>query len=525
MPASTHTHHPLLLLLLLSGCAKRLPEPPPERDPIELQQERAAIEGPSQTLEQARLASMALARGDERLAEVTLRQIVQKMQDFRADGQFRALVGAERSKEWKGDPYEKMMAFLYLGTLLLEDGDYGNALAMSKSAILADTGTSRFQYRADFIPAFVLQALAYQGLGERSNAERSIEQAIDAMYLRVLTEHLSAHLEEASPEASLDHGAVEAARVLLLSGLPAGLMAHPREIDEAIDGALSRATDLRMVMLDGKRSDWPDELQPLKRRDAKRALDALAPLTQDWKARVEADPADPIAALASDASFLRGLVEAPPGLLLWLESGQAPRRIASGRYGEVLRIQPRGGPNAGAPQPPSTRLDGQRLGARYLDSVSYQATTRGSRRIDAFLKGKAVFKDSSGALGWALLASGDIANALEEPGDSGVVSTALYIAGAATWIAGALTNPAADTRGWFELPDALWLVRADPAPGRHTLVVDGVTYQVDVPEAGSVIHLIPGTPPGGVRDFGTPCRTCEAPLARPTKQLTPGETP
>ncbi|HHO53758.1 MAG TPA: hypothetical protein ENK18_23520 [Deltaproteobacteria bacterium] len=516
-------YHPLLLLLL-AGCAKRGVEPPVRRDPVEVQRERAAIEGPSQTLERARLVSVALAQGDVRLAEATLRQIVQKMQDFRAEGQLRAFVGAERSKEWKGDPYEKMMAFLYLGTLLLERGDYGNALAMSKSAILADTGTSRFQYRADFIPAFVLQALAYQGLGERSNAERSIEQAIDAMYLRVLTDHLSAHLSEVDPAGDLDHDAIEAARVLLLSGLPAGLMAHPREIDAAIDGALSRATDLRMVMLDSKRRGWPDELTALRRRDAGRALDALVPLTQAWRARVEADPTDPVAELASDASFLQGLVDAPPGLLLWLESGRAPRRVADGRYGEILRIQPRGGPDH-TPIPPSARLDGQRLEVRYLDSVSYQATTRGSRRIDAFLKGKAVFKDSSGALGWALLASGDIANALEDSGDTGIVATVLYLAGAVTWVAGALTNPAADTRGWFELPDELWLARADPAPGQHTLVIDGITYQVDIPDIGSVIHLVPGAPPGGVQRFGTPCRTCEAPLARPTQQLTPGETP
>ena len=153
-------------ILLVGGCAKR-GVVPDARSPLEVQRERAAEEGIHQTLERARLASMALAAGDVELADATLRQVVLAMQDFRAEGQLRAMVGAERSKEWKGDPYEKMMAFLYLGTLLLEKGDYGNALAMSKSAILADTGTSRFQYRSDFIPAFVLQAMAFHALGDR----------------------------------------------------------------------------------------------------------------------------------------------------------------------------------------------------------------------------------------------------------------------------------------------------------------------------------------------------------------------
>src|SRR5690606_25383585 len=115
---------------------------------VEVQRELAAQEGVDQVLHQVRLASLALAQGRRDLAEQALRPAVARMQDFRADGQFRAVVGAERSKEWKGEPYEKMMAFLYLGLLLFEKGDHANALAMARSAVLADTGTSAERYRS-----------------------------------------------------------------------------------------------------------------------------------------------------------------------------------------------------------------------------------------------------------------------------------------------------------------------------------------------------------------------------------------
>ena len=202
----------LVALLSLMGCAKQVP--PPVRPAIEVQAERAAEEGPSQTLEKARLASMVLAEGDRARAEGLFRHIVVRMQDFRAEGQLRATLGAEDRKEWKGDPFEKMMGFLYLGQLLYESGDYGNALAMTKSAVLADTGTSRLPYRSDFVPAFVLQALVYDALGEAGNAERSLEHAIDALYLREGTAALSLRLDGVRLDTD-DVPAEEAARVLL----------------------------------------------------------------------------------------------------------------------------------------------------------------------------------------------------------------------------------------------------------------------------------------------------------------------
>jgi len=497
------------LVFMLFGCAKRV-EPAP-RPALVVQEERAAEEGPSQTLEKARLASMLLARGDLERAEGQLRQIVGRMQDFRADGELRALLGSEDKKEWKGDPFEKMMAFLYLGQLLYISGDLGNALAMTKSAILADTGTSRAPYRSDFVPAFVLQALTFDALGEAGNAERSLEHAIDAVYLREGTAALSARLDDVAIDTD-DTAAEDAARVLLLTALPAGQMAHPRDPHDAIDAALSRATELRGVALDGPRKNRPAQLRGLTRGALKRSFEVLQPLVSAWHDTLQDDGLELTERLAADEAFLRSLLD-DPKLVLWVETGRGPAKVADGRYGEILRI--RAGRRGHVPD---VRLDGQPLSAHYLDSVTWQAQTRGSRAVDRFQKGKAMFKDAAPLLGYAALIAGDIARASQDSADSGAVGTVLYLAGAVTWVVGALTNPRADTRTWQQLPDELYLVAANPTPGPHTLTVDDRSYTVQIGDRGTVMHVIPSLPPHGADTFGTECVACEAPLAVPASQ-------
>lgn len=509
-PSTTHSAAAALLIaaLMASACkGKRVEEPVDTRSAVQIQQERAAEPGNDQVLEQVRLASIAQAHGEREVADRALRFAVAKMQDFRADGQFRALVGAEKSKEWKGEPYEKMMAFFYLGVLLYQDGQYGNALAMSKSAILADTGTNAQRYRADFVPAFVLQALAYQALRESTNADRSMEAAVDALYIRAYTEHLSRLLLDVKIQDG-DSGPARAARTLLLAGLPAGLADRSRDPSRAIDGALSRATDLRKISMQGRKRDRAPDLAQLSGRELNKSFDHLEPLVRGWKAALEADPGDLQGQIEDQERFLLSLLE-NPRVVLWIEAGRGPEKVGTGQYGQILQIQARGGGGE-----PSITLGGRPLDTRYTDSVTYQAQTRGSRRVDGYLKGKAVFKDSSFVVGWALLEAGNVASYAAEDSALGPV---LYILGAATWIAGAATNPRADIRQWELLPDTLWLAAADPLPGDHELSVGTRSYTLQVPDPGgpSTMVLIPRLPPGGPSTVGVPCAVCEPPTAIP----------
>ena len=465
---------------------------------------RAAESDRDQALDRLHLASLALAAGDPELAERALRPAVLSMQDFRADGQFAAVLGAERQKEWKGEPYEKMAAFWMLGTLLHANGDHGNALAMGKSALLADTGTRLERFQADFVPAYVLKAAAFQALGETHNAERAIDEAIHAWTTRRMIAELTSQLEPIEQKST--ERAVHAAKALLLSGLPAGVDKHPRDPVAAINGALAHATALRQVSLQSKRAERPVELRSLSRRELTQAFEELGRLTKKWESRASALPPDLLADVDTDSAALRALQE-DPSLLLFITRGRGPEKVNAGRYGEILRLVPR------RPAPsPTVNLDGQAIRPQLLDSISWQATTRGGRAVDGFLGGKAVFKDASVGIGYSLMVAGDVANATDVP----ELAAVAYIAGALTWIAGALTNPEADTRAWTEIPDEIYLVAADPTPGTHTLTIDGRRYTVDIPDDDTIVHLVPNLQPWGADAFGAPCTACEAPLAIPS---------
>ncbi len=492
---------------MLAACAHRAPEAPVARDPVREARDAALEQDRDQILDLLRLASLAHAGGQEDVAERALRDAVPRIQDFQADGELAAFVVSESSKEWKGEPYEKMMAFLQLGWLLLADGDAGNALAMAKSAVLADSGSRQEKWGSDLVSAWVLQSLAYRAMGDADDADKALERAVDAVWIRALADELAQRLRDV--DAGSGGEAEAAARALLLAGLPVGLSARPRDPVAAVDAALSWATDARMVALDGPRKTWPDGIGGLEKDAVRGAFDDLGPLAAAWKQAAALDRAalEPIAA---DEAALRAM--AGSSLVLVVESGTAPVKLATGRYGEALQIV-QGDPG----EMPYVTLDGQPDRPALLDSVSWQATTRGGRRVDAFLRGKAMFKDAAPALGWLLVVAGDVANASNRRDQDDTLSTVLFLAGGAVWVAGALANPAADTRTWDLLPDAVWLVAADPAPGIHQLVVGDRTYTVDVPDAGMVVQWIPALAPGGADRFGDPCEQCSPPLAIPAK--------
>jgi hypothetical protein len=274
-----------------------------------------------------------------------------------------------------------------------------------------------------------------------------------------------------------------------------------------VDASLSFASDLRKVSLQSSKKTWLPEIQPLSKHALRGSFDALEPMTLAWKAKVEEElPPDLFAELDASAESLQQTLD-DPSLVLFVESGAGPSKQAVGRYNEVLQIVE--SRDRGAQ--PTAFLNKQSLSPVLIDDITYQAQTRGGRRVDGFLKGKAVFKDSSGVLGYSLLVGGDVASSAE----NGALAAALYIAGAAVWISGAITNPAADVRQWGLLPDQLWVTTANPLPGTHTLVLDGRTYTVDIPDKGTTLKLIPRLQPHGSKHFGTPCTQCETELAIP----------
>jgi tetratricopeptide (TPR) repeat protein len=72
----------------------------------------------------------------------------------------RSLWYAEGSKNFKGEPYERAMAFFYRGLLFLAEGDYQNARAAARQGLLQDAFAEDDQTRADFALLMFLDAWA-----------------------------------------------------------------------------------------------------------------------------------------------------------------------------------------------------------------------------------------------------------------------------------------------------------------------------------------------------------------------------
>ncbi len=493
----------LLTLLMLASCAPKIPPDQAwlagERESALEQQERlAAEEGDEQALNNLRLASMALAEGDQDLAERALRFAVGRMQDFRADGELQALLVREESKEWKGEPYEKLAAFFTLGVLLHAEGDRGNALAMYKSAIIADAGTAEERYRSDFVAAYVMQALAYQAEGEPGNAETAMGRAVDALYARTLTELLSgllADVEVRGPDGlALDYEAASLAKLMLLSGIPAGVMAFPRDPAEAARAAVSQASDIAAVQRGLPRRERRPEFKGISDRDFEAATGAMAAIAAEWRAAAETVPDAQLRTPRQWGEQLEGLLDAEPSVILVVESGRGPRKVREGEYGQILKIVPSRSPH----RPPSVTIEsseGEVLRPRpvYLDSYTWQGTTRGSRKVDGFLQGKAIYKDASFFGGMVLDSIADVARA----SNSDELAAVMEIASLALLVSGAITTPAADIREWGLLADGLYLVTAELDPGEYGLNIGGRTYVLEVPETGQLVGLVPALPPGG----------------------------
>lgn len=91
--------------------------------------------------------------------------------------QARSLFSREASKTFRGEPYERMMAYYYRGILYLRVGDWGNARASFKSAMLQDSIAEQEQFRADAGMMAWLEGWASHCEGNRTLANNAFNEA------------------------------------------------------------------------------------------------------------------------------------------------------------------------------------------------------------------------------------------------------------------------------------------------------------------------------------------------------------
>lgn len=90
----------------------------------------------------------------------------------------RSLWYDEGAKDFKGEPYERAMAFYYRGLLDLYAGDYENARASFKSGLLQDAFAEEEQHRADFALLMFLEAWSSHALRAKGLADERFEELL-----------------------------------------------------------------------------------------------------------------------------------------------------------------------------------------------------------------------------------------------------------------------------------------------------------------------------------------------------------
>jgi tetratricopeptide (TPR) repeat protein len=83
---------------------------------------------------------------------------------------------AEAYKDFKGEPYERAMAYYYRGLLYLRDGDYENARASFKGGMLQDAFAEEEQNRSDFALLAFLEGWASRCAGSKDLATQGFEE-------------------------------------------------------------------------------------------------------------------------------------------------------------------------------------------------------------------------------------------------------------------------------------------------------------------------------------------------------------
>lgn len=136
----------------------------------------------NRVLNQLQAATLALDMGYWDLAgelfDASLSGITAVYADNEQAARARGLWYEEGSKDFKGEPYERAMAFYYRGLLDMYAGDYENARASFKSGLLQDAFAEEEQHRADFALLMLLEAWSSHVLGAKGLASERFEELL-----------------------------------------------------------------------------------------------------------------------------------------------------------------------------------------------------------------------------------------------------------------------------------------------------------------------------------------------------------
>ncbi len=120
----------------------------------------------NRVLNQTRAGLAAFEAGADQIAAASFDDALNQIETVYADNpkaeKARSNFVPERSKDFKGEAYERAMAFYYRGLIYLAQGDYGNARAVFQGGQLQDAFAENERYQSDFAVLDVLSGWASQ---------------------------------------------------------------------------------------------------------------------------------------------------------------------------------------------------------------------------------------------------------------------------------------------------------------------------------------------------------------------------
>ncbi|MFN3075530.1 MAG: hypothetical protein ABT940_01365 [Alphaproteobacteria bacterium] len=175
-----------LVASLLTGCAVEAVQhgPPPEAiafandkpEPLRDRFVRLKAEGPrNEVLNNMILGHAAMGVGERDIAEQAFDSALQQIEAVYAENEkaakARSLWHSESVKDFKGEPYERMMAYYYRGLLYLWRGDYENAQAAFKGAVLQTSFSEEERFAANAPIAIWLEGWANHCMKDKGAQE------------------------------------------------------------------------------------------------------------------------------------------------------------------------------------------------------------------------------------------------------------------------------------------------------------------------------------------------------------------
>ncbi len=115
----------------------------------------------------------------ERAFDISLDGIEAVYAESEAAAKARSVWHAESTKDFKGEPHERAMAYYYRGLLYLARGDWDNAQAAFQGGTLQDTFADQERYRADMGSLVWLEAWANRCRGNTDRAKELFAEAQD----------------------------------------------------------------------------------------------------------------------------------------------------------------------------------------------------------------------------------------------------------------------------------------------------------------------------------------------------------